>query len=225
MRILVTNDDGFQAPGLAALVRVAERYGEVVVLAPREEQSYAGHRVTVGAVLTPVEYAPGRFHLNGTPADCVRIALGALRWEVGLVLSGINRGGNLGADIHTSGTVAAAREAAYLGRPAVALSQYVHAGHDVDWTQTEAVAGRCLDELLRSDYAASNVYWNVNLPHPEPEHGVKQCEPDFHPLDVRYEEVEGGYRFAGRYQQRPRTSGRDVATCFDGYVTVSRLSL
>lgn len=225
MRILVTNDDGYQAPGLAALIRVAEGLGEVRVMAPRDEQSYAGHRVTVGAVLTPVEYAPGRFHLNGTPADCVRIALAAMGWEAGLVLTGINRGGNLGADIYTSGTVAAAREAAYLRRPAVAFSQYVHAGHEVDWARTESAAAEVLGEILQGDFAAAGTYWNVNLPHPEPARGLQHCEPDVHPLDVRYERVEGGYRFAGRYQGRPRTSGRDVATCFDGYVTVSRLLL
>lgn len=223
--ILVTNDDGIDAPGLATLVRIAGRLGDVMVMAPREEQSYAGHRVTVGAALQPVEVAPGRYHLNGTPADCVRVALQALRWDVSLVLSGINRGGNLGADIYTSGTVAAAREAAFLGRPAVAISQYVHSGHPLDWSRTEEIAGRALAELVGNGVAASGTYWNVNLPHPGPELGVRHCDPDTHPLDVRYEPVAGGYRFAGKYRERRSTSGRDVAECFGGYVTVSRLRL
>jgi 5'-nucleotidase len=225
MRILVTNDDGYQAPGLATLIRLAERWGEVRVLAPSEEQSYAGHRVTVASVLKPVEYAPGRFHLNGTPADCVRVALRALHWEVDLVLSGINRGGNLGADIYTSGTVAAAREAAFLDCAAVAMSQYVHLKNELDWGLTEEVAGRALERILRDGVATPGCYWNVNLPHPKPEKGIVHCEPEDLPLDVRFAEEEGGYRFAGQYRNRRHREGRDVATCFDGYVTISRLRL
>ena len=225
MRILVTNDDGFEAPGLEALTRVAAGHGDVVVVAPTVEQSYMGHRVTAHDVLRPVAYAPGRFHLNGTPADCVRIALRGLRLEVDLVLSGINCGGNLGADIYTSGTVAAAREAAFLGKPALALSQYVQAGTPLDWSETAACAGRAVAELLTAGVAEQGVYWNVNLPHPGPAAGMVQCEPDAHPLDVRFAEEDGGFRFAGRYADRPRAEGRDVAQCFAGYITVSRLRL
>lgn len=225
MRILVTNDDGYEAPGIEALARIAAGLGEVVVVAPAVEQSYAGHRVTAHDVLRPVEYAPGRFHLNGTPADCVRIALTALRLDVDVILSGINRGGNLGADLYTSGTVAAAREAAFLGKPAIAISQYVRAETPLVWSETEAVAARGVSALLAQGVAESGVYWNVNLPHPGPETGIRHCEPDAHPLDVRFEEVDGGYRFAGRYAARRRAEGRDVAECFAGYITVSRLRL
>lgn len=225
VRILVTNDDGYQAPGLVSLVRLAERWGEVRVLAPSEEQSYAGHRVTVGRVLRPVEYAPGRFHLNGTPADCVRVALRALGWEVDLVLSGINRGGNLGADIYTSGTVAAAREAAFLDCPAVAISQFVHSQHELDWRQTEQVAGRALQSVLPDGVRTPGAYWNINLPHPEPEKGIVHCDPENLPLDVRFEEEDGGFRFAGQYRERRRREGRDVDACFGGYVTISCLRL
>jgi len=225
MRILVTNDDGYQAPGIAALTRLAARWGEVLVMAPSEEQSYAGHRVTVGSVLRPVEYAPGCYHLNGTPADCVRVALQALGWDVSLVLAGINRGGNLGADIYTSGTVAAAREAAFLYRPAIALSQYIHSAHPLDWRRTEEIAARALDAVIPEAGAEPATYWNINLPHPDPERGIHHCDPDIHPLDVRFEPLDNGYQFAGQYRQRRRTAGRDVAACFDGYVTVSRLRL
>ena len=225
MRILVTNDDGYEAPGIEVLIRLAERWGEVVVVAPVVEQSYAGHRVTAHDVLRPVAYGPGRYHLNGTPADCVRIGLSALHLQVDLVLSGINRGGNLGADIYTSGTVAAAREAAFLGKPAIAISQYVRAATPLVWSQTEAVAQRAIEEILRHGVAGTGAYWNVNLPHPGPEAGLRHCEPDAHPLDVRFEECEGGYRFAGRYGNRPRADDHDVAHCFAGFVTVSRLRL
>jgi 5'-nucleotidase len=225
MRILVTNDDGYEAPGLAALVEMAEAFGEVTVVAPSTEQSYAGHRVTVGTTLVPVAYGPGRFHLNGTPADCVRIALLAMPLEVDLVLAGINRGGNLGADIYSSGTVAAAREAALHGRPAIAISQYVHNPHPVDWALTRTHAELGVAAIREEALRGGGAYWNVNLPHPATARGVVRCEPDANPLDVRYEAEAGGFRFAGRYARRPRAAGRDVAHCFAGYVTVSRLTL
>jgi len=225
MRILVTNDDGYDAPGLACLTRIAETWGEVIVLAPAVEQSYAGHRVTVGQALTPVQHAPGCFHLNGTPADCVRIALRALHLEIDLVLSGINQGGNLGADIYTSGTVAAAREAALLGVPAVALSQYVNREHPLEWAQTQRNASVALAAIREQALAAPGVYWNVNLPHPGEARGVVHCAPDANPLDVKFDADGAGFRYAGRYADRRRAADRDVAHCFAGAATVSRLTL
>ncbi len=133
MRLLLTNDDGWDAPGLAALKTLAAQLGEVYVLAPRDPHSYAGHRVTTEDPLELVETGPQQFSLSGTPADCVRVALVELFPAIDWVLSGINRGGNLGADIFTSGTVAAAREAALLGKRAIAISQYVQKGMPLDW--------------------------------------------------------------------------------------------
>ena len=125
LRILITNDDGWDAEGLAVLKSVAARLGDVVVLAPRDPHSYAGHRVTEDSALHLAETAPGEFSLSGTPADCVRVGLTSIFDDIDWVLAGVNRGGNLGSDLFTSGTVAAAREAAYLGKPAIAISQYV----------------------------------------------------------------------------------------------------
>ena len=129
MRILVTNDDGWDAPGLAALKTLAGQIGDVYVLAPRDPHSYAGHRVTTDGPLVLTETGAREFTLSGTPADCVRVAIATLFPEIDWVLAGINRGGNLGADLFTSGTVAAAREAALLGRPAIAVSQVHPPGH------------------------------------------------------------------------------------------------
>ena len=111
MRILLTNDDGWDAPGLAALKTLAAELGEIHVLAPRDPQSYMSHRVTTDKPMHLVETSANQFHLEGTPADCVRAALREVICDVDWVLAGINRGGNLGADLFTSGTVAAAREA------------------------------------------------------------------------------------------------------------------
>lgn len=117
MHILVTNDDGIDAPGLAALVEVARSLGEVTIVAPHCHRSGCSHAATSDQSLHLVERGPRHFALCGTPVDCVRVALLHLDPRIELVLSGINDGGNLGVDVLMSGTVAAAREAALLGRP------------------------------------------------------------------------------------------------------------
>src|SRR5262245_11374774 len=124
MKFLLTNDDGIDAPGLRALQQAAVALGESVLVAPRDHQSGCSHRVTTGTGIRLEERAPGEFALDGTPADCVRVGLHLLTRDATWVLSGINQGGNLGADVHVSGTVAAVREAALHGLPGVALSQY-----------------------------------------------------------------------------------------------------
>lgn len=226
IKILVTNDDGWDAAGLAALKSLATEFGEVYVLAPREPHSYAGHRVTTQEPLTLVETAPREFTLSGTPADCVRAALTSLFEDVDWVLSGINHGGNLGADLYTSATVAAAREAAYLGRPAIAISQYIKRALRLDWSSSRDLARPVLAELLTQRCPVKS-YWNVNLPHLENgvAASVTHCEPDNEPLDVRYHREGSQLRYGGSYVARPRTPGRDVDLCFEGAITISRLQL
>src|SRR4051794_39363931 len=107
MRLLLTNDDGIAAPGLLALESAVRHLGaEFVVVAPASVCSGCGHRVTTDGTIRVEERTPGRFAVEGTPADCVRLALHALATGVDWVLSGINAGGNLGADVYHSGTVA-----------------------------------------------------------------------------------------------------------------------
>jgi len=226
LRILLTNDDGWDAPGLAALKAAAAEFGEIHVLAPLDPHSYAGHRVTTDVALHIAESAPGEFTLSGTPADCVRVALTTLFPEVDLVIAGINRGGNLGADIFISGTVAAAREAAFLGRPAIAISQYIRRGIELDWQRSCEHARNILRNLL-AEPAESKSYWNVNLPHVDNSviPGVIYCEPDNEPLDVRFRREDDRVHYAGSYPARPRTPGRDVEKCFGGSITVSKLRL
>ncbi|MDX2266939.1 MAG: 5'/3'-nucleotidase SurE [Bryobacter sp.] len=227
MRFLLTNDDGYFAPGLAALAEVAARLvgeaGEVYVVAPETEQSYMGHRVTTGSPLRATAYAPRAWHVNGTPADCVRVALRVLDLKVDWVLSGINRGGNLGVDVYTSGTVAAAREAAILGVPAVAFSQYVKAGMALDWKLSQALARLAFEQIL-SGGSAPETYWNVNLPHVE-QASVVECPLDPSPQDVRFELEGEAIRYAGRYAERPARAGHDVALCFAGAITVTKLAV
>jgi 5'-nucleotidase len=230
VRILLTNDDGIDAPGLAALAAAAARLGrECVVVAPADPHSGCGHRVTTDRSLRVVAAGPGRFAVHGTPADCVRIALAELAPDAAVVLSGINAGGNLGADIHHSGTVAAAREAALHGRIAVAASHYRRSGAAIDWDRAAAWLEQVFSMLpLLGGAAAAGALWNVNLPDPPEVAGVPpivECPVDASPFALGYRPTDDGWRYAANYHDRPRLPEGDVARCFGGAITVSRLGL
>jgi 5'-nucleotidase len=226
VRILVTNDDGWDAPGLAALKTLAGRFGQVFVLAPRDPHSYAGHRVTTDCPLVLAETGSQEFTLTGTPADCVRLGVTTLFPDIDWVFSGINRGGNLGADLFTSGTVAAVREAALLGRPGIAVSQYIRKGVALDWERSGELALPVIEQLI-AEGCLPKAYWNLNLPHLEAGErpAVIRCVPDNEPLDVRFRQDGDRFHYNGSYVSRRRTPGRDVEQCFSGSITVSRLLL
>ncbi|MFZ2277396.1 MAG: 5'/3'-nucleotidase SurE [Prosthecobacter sp.] len=139
MHVLLTNDDGISAPGLQALENAMQQLGwNYTIVAPATEQSQCGHRVTTHQHLKVETLGENRHAVHGTPADCVRLALFALDLKPDLVLSGVNAGGNMGQDIVISGTVAAAREAAYHGFRSMALSHYLIRELTVDWQRTAA---------------------------------------------------------------------------------------
>ena len=226
MRILITNDDGFDAPGLTALRTAAGDFGEVASLAPASQQSYVGHRVSTLTPLRLTELAPGQFHLDGTPADCVRVALRGLQQSFDWVLSDIHHGGNLGADVYTSGTVAAAREAALLGVPAIAISQFHRRPHPDDWPTSITLAKRAIQQILATPTHPGD-YWNVNLPHPVADpHSVAliDCLIEPGPLDVAFSRLGDDFLYAGRYLDRAATPGYDVENCFAGSITITRFS-
>lgn len=230
MNVLLTNDDGIDAPGLAALAAACRGWAErVVVVAPREPHSGCGHRVTTDRPLVLAETGPDRYHVDGTPADCVRLALSALyrdRERPDWVFSGINAGGNLGVDIHHSGTVAAAREAALHGTPALAVSHYHRRETPIDWERASAWMRAVLAEVVPRPLEPGE-FWNVNFPHPLEAGGpavpeLVDCRIDPSPLPLGYESDAAGWRYRGRYQERARVEGGDVATCFGGRIAVSR---
>src|SRR5205085_713736 len=165
---LLTNDDGIDAPGLEALHAAARELGTVSVVAPAAGHSGCGHRVTTETGIRVLEVSPGRFAVEGTPADCVRVGLHELAPEANWILSGINAGGNLGADVYHSGTVAAVREAALHGRAGIALSQYRRRGIEFDWHRATILVLPVLRELLMRPLSPG-AFWNVNLPHLLPE--------------------------------------------------------
>src|SRR6476619_4127836 len=130
MNLLITNDDGIEAAGIATLAQVAQTFGDPLVVAPAGVQSGVSHAVTWQQGVRIEERAPGRYAIHGTPADCTRLGLLQIVPDAKWVLSGINHGGNLGADMHYSGTVAAVREGVLHGWPGVAVSQYRKKGVD-----------------------------------------------------------------------------------------------
>lgn len=150
MKVLVTNDDGIGAEGLLVLSAWAHRgHHEVMVVAPKQNCSGQSGAITLGKPLTVTQMQPGQWAVGGTPADCVRIALGFLEFYPDVVLSGINHGANLGQDVHASGTVGAALMAATRGIPAAALSACSN-----DWPHMQqllALHGQTIvDEALAS---------------------------------------------------------------------------
>ena len=227
-RVLVlTNDDGADAPGLAALVGATEGLGLRRVIAPVGPWSGRSHAVTTHGPIRIDRRDGGRLAVEGTPADCVRLALHHLAPDAAWVLAGINAGGNLGADIHHSGTVAAAREAVLHGRPAIALSHLIARGRTLDWPRASRWSARVLTLLLDEPWQPGT-FWNVNLPHlepgaPEPE--VVFCPVDPSPLPLSFR-LDGDVAFYdGDYLGRARIPAADVDVCFGGRIAVSRVSL
>jgi 5'-nucleotidase len=233
MTILLTNDDGITAPGLDALSAVCHSLGiattDIHIVAPDREYSQAGHRTTTRTAIQVEELNPRRHSVSGTPADCVRIALThLLPQRPDLVISGINPGGNMGHDLHISGTVAAVREAAYHGVPGVAISHYCKRDVPLCWETATQRAARVVKTLL-AQKLDDGTFWNVNLPHleagaAEPEI-ILGCTPERQPLPNAFEPTGEGYLYSGDYSQRPHTEGSDVAVCFGGDIAVSRISV
>ncbi len=220
---LLTNDDGIEAPGLAALRDACDGLADARIVAPEGAWSSRGHAVTTDAPIAIRPVAADRLAVQGTPADCVRLGLHHLAPDAAWVLSGINAGGNLGADLHHSGTAAAAREAALHDRAAIAISHYIARGRPIDWERAASWARIVLRQLMARP-VPSGAFWNVNLPHPASEGPTPEivvCAVDPSPLPLRFD-VEGHHvRYRGDYQGRSRRSGSDIDVCFGGAISVS----
>ena len=164
MRILIANDDGYLAPGLAALVRACEGLGELDVVAPEQNASGTSNSLTLHRPLSVHTASNGFRYISGTPSDCVHLALtGVLPQRPDLVVSGINNGANMGDDTLYSGTVAAAMEGFLFGIPAIAFSQ-VQKG----WGDLEAaarVARSVIERVLHGPPARAPWLLNVNIPN------------------------------------------------------------
>jgi 5'-nucleotidase len=241
MRILITNDDGITAPGLRILEAIAEALagpeGEVWTVAPAFEQSGVGHCINYVHPTMMTELAPRRFAAEGSPADCVLIAIHEVMQGKApdLVLSGVNRGNNSAENTLYSGTIGGAMEGALQGFPAIALSQYYGPANreledpfEAAARHGEAVIRRIL-EAAPKEQADYPLFWNVNFP-PVPADAVKGIrlapqgrrpgvvfgtEPHVAPSGRRFAWIKGGD------QQVLTAPGTDAAVNLEGYVSVT----
>ena len=238
MRILLTNDDGVNATGLKLLEAIARLFSDDVwVVAPSEERSGAGHSLTLTVPIRLRKLGERRFCVTGTPTDAVMMGLAHILEDArpDLILSGVNRGANLGEDVTYSGTVSAAMEGALAGIPSIALSQtYAREGmgDTVPFAAAEAWAERVLRPLLGAPMAP-NTLVNVNfsaLPHEEVKgiRVVRQGIRDYGRLRIDRRTDTRGYDYYW-FGLRPvlHTPGHatDLEALADGYVTVTPLHL
>jgi 5'-nucleotidase len=231
MNILVTNDDGIYAKGLAAILQELSSLGRVTVVAPDSEQSAVGHAISLNQPLRVRQVALNGdvlgWAVSGTPADCVKIAIAELLPKLpDLVISGINLGPNVGINVLYSGTVSAATEASILGLKAAAfsLNTYKHA----DFPRAAALARKVLAGLLDWPGWTANICLNVNLPELPPDQvkGIKFTRQDVGPLvehfERRVDPRERIYYWLAEINDRQTP---DVSTDFGalqaGYVSVT----
>ena len=238
MRILLTNDDGVNATGLKVLERIAREFSDDVwVVAPSEEQSGAGHSLTLTIPVRLRKLGERRFCVTGTPTDAVMMAIAHLMKDSppDLLLSGVNRGANLGEDVSYSGTVSAAMEGALAGIPSIALSQgYAKEGmgDTVPFAAAEAWADEVLRPLIAAELAPRTLV-NVNFPALAPSavkgvRVVRQGLRDYGRLriDKRTDTRGFDYYWFG-LRAMPHTPGHatDLEAVADGYVSVTPLHL
>jgi len=243
MRILLTNDDGINAPGLKVLEEIAAEIagpqGEVWTVAPAFEQSGVGHCISYTHPTMLAEIGPRRFAAEGSPADCILAGLHEVLKDgrPDLVLSGVNRGNNSAENVLYSGTVGGAMEAALQGLPAIALSQFYgpkNAGLDNPFEAAVAVGAETVRRLLDQgiwDSDGYRVFYNVNFP-PVPAAGVKGLkvasqgwregtnfgvDPHVSPTGRMFLWVRGGP------QHTPTGPGTDATANLDGYTSVTPL--
>ncbi|QDU61367.1 5'-nucleotidase SurE [Planctomycetes bacterium Pan216] len=225
MSILITNDDGIEAPGIAALYRAAEGLGKRIVVAPRDTLSGCSHRITMDRPIAIGQRTPTSYGIDGTPADCVRLGLFEFAPDVSLVLSGVNAGGNMGADAFYSGTMAAAREACLFGIPSIAFSQFMRRGLVVDWEVVVTWTRHVLEALLKRG-SNDGTFWSVNFPHLEETDAIPpmvDCPLEKSPLPLNYDKGHHVFHYQDRYANRERTEGSDVEVCFGGRITVTKV--
>ena len=239
MRILLSNDDGILAPGLAALHAAVCDLGETTVVAPSVAQSASGHSITLKEPLTvdrvQISDAPQPFwgnSVDGRPADCVRLAVRKLlaQWP-DLVLSGINAGANVGVNVFYSGTVAAAAEAAMLGIRSVAFSAgFDNAPEEIDYLRAAKLCRWVLDRLLAIGLGKGDLV-NVNVPSlARPVAGVRIVRQSTSELDDVYHEgtdAQGRhfYRLGDSYSFVHRHENTDVGCLADGHITITPLQV
>jgi len=231
MKILLTNDDAIEAAGLHAAYDAIKDLGEVYVVAPARVQSATSHAITLHR---PIPVSPYRceqfegFAVDGRPADCVKLALAELVGPVDLVVSGINHGANVGVNVHYSGTVGAAREAAFQGVPAIALSLHLGDKTQEHYVRAAAYAREAIDVALRAGID-QGVLVNINVPilddGAEPV-GMKVVPLNVSPMHDRFTKTtdangKASYTPHDSMAFTDRGNGTDVDTLYAKYITLT----
>ncbi len=235
MLILLTNDDGIMAPGLAAMHAELKSLGDVVVVAPETVQSAAGHGITIATPLLTSRMTVGDAFTGtavaGRPADCVKLAVSHLLPRApDLVVSGINSGANTGINVIYSGTVAAAIEAAFLGLPSIAISLYVKPGIDADYVAAGGMAIRTIRQVLEAGLEKGDCA-SINLPalapgkKPAGTKVVRQCTRPWVDTYERRQDPRGRDYFwnSSVFTLGETDQDTDVAALRDEYITVTPL--
>lgn len=234
MRILITNDDGFAAPGLVALAQAVEQHHEVLIVAPHTQRSACAHSLTMHSPLVLQRHNPPgikspAYSLTGTPVDCVKVAVDRIYKgeKPDLVLSGVNKGANLGTDVLYSGTVAAAMEGGVLGISglAVSLGNFENA-EELDYTAAVEAAMQILNKPI---FDAPRVL-NLNIPNVPKEQmkGIVECPLGNIHYHDEYEDImhEGSPALAlkiGKWLVKHNEPGTDVFYHFENYITLTQL--
>lgn len=225
MRVLISNDDGVFAPGIAALAQAFSQAGhEVYVCAPDSQRSAASHSMTLSAPLRAQEVSlPGAVRawaVSGTPVDCVKLALSCLCPQAEAVVSGVNHGYNAGTDVLYSGTVAAAMEGALYGRPAMAVS-LAHSREDT-YDRAAQLAASLFPRLLAHPLPPHTLL-NVNYPAADEALGVRAAPIKATSYDERYTLTDEGYVLSGSISAGMAEADDDYTWLTRGYATVTAL--
>ncbi|MGQ3069044.1 MAG: 5'/3'-nucleotidase SurE [Brevundimonas sp.] len=237
MRILLTNDDGIEAEGLACLERIARTLSDDVwVCAPQTEQSAKGRGLTLTEPLRVNRFGDRRFAVTGTPTDCVILAVNDLMPEKpDLLLSGVNRGHNVGEDVSYSGTVAGALQGMAFGIRSIALSQSLERFHDevtAHWETAETYAPAIISRLLAQPWA-SGVVMNLNFPNRKPEEvtEIEVTRQGFRDIGemhaIRRTDLRGRdyYWMSFRGEKQEHAEGTDLRAMDEGRISVSPLHI
>ncbi|MFC4291632.1 5'/3'-nucleotidase SurE [Sphingorhabdus arenilitoris] len=238
MRILLTNDDGINAPGLKVLEAIARQFSDDIwVAAPAEENSGAGHSLTLTHPVRIREHGPKRYSVTGTPTDAVMLAVGVIMKDTppDIILSGVNRGANLGDDVTYSGTVSAAMEGTLAGVRSVALSQvFIKAasGDNVSFDAAEQWGKKVLEPIIGMDFAPRTLI-NINFPAMAADQvkGIRVVRQGFHDY-ARAAIVKGTdprgydyYWFGLHGIEHTPEHQTDLESIGDGFISVTPLQL
>lgn len=235
MLILLTNDDGIQAPGLVALYKELVKLGEVEVVAPETVQSATGHGITIATPLLTnrvrVQDLFDGIAVDGRPADCVKLAISQiLPRQPDLVISGMNSGANTGINVLYSGTIAAAIEAAFLGLPSIAASLYLKSGVPIDYPRSAALARQAIERVLEAGIKPGQVA-TINIPalqaseQPAGMKVVRQCTRPWTDTYDKRQDPRGRDYFwnSSVYTLGETETDTDVAALRDHFVTITPL--